>query len=62
MTSAHALEWLWNGKHSHCLLGPFWNGNFCCFVLKRFGREQSYSHHRDQQAFQNGGSSPDAVV
>ena len=25
MASAHALERFWNGKRSHCTVGPFWN-------------------------------------
>ena len=25
MTSVHASEWFWNGKRSHCPVGPFWN-------------------------------------
>ena len=25
MASAHVLEQFWNGKHSHCPVGPFWN-------------------------------------
>ena len=44
MASAHALERFWNSKRSHCMVGPFWNGNFCRSVLERFGREWSCSH------------------
>ena len=25
VTSAHASELFWNGKRSHCQVGPFWN-------------------------------------
>ena len=25
VTSAHASERFWNGKRSHCQVGPFWN-------------------------------------
>ena len=25
MTSVHASERFWNGKRSHCPVGPFWN-------------------------------------
>ena len=41
MASAHALERFWNGKRSHCTVGPFWNGNFCSSVVERFGKERS---------------------
>ena len=44
MASVHALERFWNSKHSHCPVGPFWNGNFCRSILERFGRERSHSH------------------
>ena len=39
MANAHALERFC--KHSHCTVGPFWNGNFCRSILERFGRERS---------------------
>ena len=44
MASAHSSERFWNGRRSHCPIGPFWNSNFCRSVLERFGRERSRSH------------------
>ena len=56
MAIVPASEWFWNGKRSHCPVGPFWNGNFCRSVLERFGRERSRSH-----CLATGGNGPDTA-